>query len=120
MKYRQLDANGDYQFGHGLQNFVTKREAVAQAIKTRLWLLYGEWWEDQEDGLPLFERILASSGSDRNREVVDAIIRDRIEGTEGVINVISYESDYRDRIYTFTALVNTLYGEVTVTNEEAS
>lgn len=119
MKYRQLDADGDYTFGHGLQNFLTRREAVAQAIKTRLGLLYSEWWEDQEDGLPLFERILTSSGSAQNREVVDGIIRDRIEGTKGVLNVTGFESSLENRIYSFTATVDTIYGELTVSNEEA-
>lgn len=116
MKYRTLDKNWDYTFGHGLQNYLKGSEAVAQAIKSRLWLLYGEWWEDREDGLPLFERILATSGSDANIDAVNGIIRDRIEGTEGVLNVISFESDYKDRIYSFTARVNTRYGELTITN----
>ena len=51
MQYRILDENGDYTLG---QNSMKKdKEAVAQAIQTRLGLLYGQWWENTEDGLPL-------------------------------------------------------------------
>lgn len=118
MRYRRLDDNWDYTFGNGLQNFLTEREAVAQAIKSRLLLLYSEWWEDQEDGLPLFQKILANSGSPANIEAVDIIFRDRISGTKDVVSVASYESEFRDRKYYFTAVVNTTYGEIFLSNKE--
>ena len=54
MIYRMLDADGDYVFGRSKHAYLEGVEAVAQAIKTRLLLLYAEWWEDREDGLPLF------------------------------------------------------------------
>ena len=57
MKNRRLTDNWDYTFGHGINDYLTGVEAVAQAIKSRLLLLYHEWWEDLEDGLPLFEKI---------------------------------------------------------------
>ncbi len=116
MIYRQLDDNGDYIFGRGKQAYLSGVEACAQAIKTRLLLLYAEWWEDLEDGLPLFEQILASPGSDRNIQAVDLIFKDRIVNTTGVQSLASYESNYENRQYKFTCVVETQYGELVVSN----
>ena len=118
MKYRRLDENWDYVFGHGKNDYLEGREAVGQAVKSRLLLLYGEWWEDQEDGLPLFERILASSGSDANKQAVDIIFARRIGDTTGVLNVSWYDSsfDRNKRAYSFSCRVDTVYGELYVSN----
>lgn len=116
MIYRRLDANYDYVFGQNQQNFVSDVEAVAQAIMTRLKLLYSEWWENEADGLPLWQSILGTTG--KNIRAVDGIIRERIVGTAKVTSIESFSSDFdsETRAYTFTAVVNTAYGQVTVTN----
>ena len=118
MIYRMLDEGGDYVFGRGKHAYLEGAEAVAQAIKTRLLLLYAEWWEDREDGLPLWERILGSSGSDENLRAVDAIFTERISGTKGVIAITGYNSSFdRDaRKYSFLAVVQTIYGAVLVSS----
>jgi hypothetical protein len=112
MKYRELDENGDYTFGR--KKFLKGREAVAQAIVTRMYLLYGEWWENLEDGLPLFERILGAYGGDEIRPAIDLIISDRILGTENVTEILEYESTYDTtaRSYSATCTVDTAFGEV--------
>lgn len=46
MIYRRLSKDWDYTFGNGTSNYIKGAEAVAQAIKSRLLLLYGEWWEE--------------------------------------------------------------------------
>ena len=56
MKYRKQLANGDYSFGNNIQDFYTGQEAIAQAIKTKILLFYGEWWEDISQGIPMFFR----------------------------------------------------------------
>lgn len=118
MKVRRLDVNWDYCFGRGQQNYISGVDAVGQAIKQRLLLLYSEWWEDLEDGLPLWEKILGTSGGPENRQAVDIIIRDRISGTEGVQSVISFESTFEKRIYKFSASIETIYGTLEMNNEE--
>jgi hypothetical protein len=114
--YRRLDSNGDYTFGQSKQNFLSDINAVAQAILTRLRLLKGEWWEDTTEGLPLFQQILGTRGT--NKKVVDSLIRSRILDTTGVSGIETYEStfDGETRAYTFTATVNTDYGSTTITN----
>ncbi len=36
MRYRKLDANGDYSFGGNSNNFLTDKEAVRQAVTVML------------------------------------------------------------------------------------
>lgn len=112
MKYRALDKNDDYSFGRRL--FLTGREAVGQAILTRMRLLYAEWWENLEDGLPLFEKILGSYGGDDVRQAVDLIISERIQGTRDVKEITHYESTFENRRYEAFCAVNTVYGTATV------
>src|SRR5260363_163740 len=51
MRYRRLDAAGDYAFGRGLSDFEQDTpEAVAQAVKTRLALRFGDWFLDTSRG----------------------------------------------------------------------
>ena len=112
MKYRTLDENGDSTFGS--RKFLTGREAVAQAIVTRLRLLYGEWWENTADGLPLWNQILSAYGGNAVRDTVDLIISERIQGTNNVTALVSYESNFdpQTREYTAYCVVNTVFGEV--------
>ncbi len=110
MQYRILDENGDYTLG---QNSMKKdKEAVAQAIQTRLGLLYGQWWENTEDGLPLFEKILAAYGD--NKEMIDILISERIAQTKDVKEIKSYQSSFQNRVYTANCVVETVYGTVLI------
>jgi hypothetical protein len=119
MKYRRLDADGDYVFGSGTNDFLQDTNAVAQAIKTRLLLLYGEWWEDTEGGFPLWQKILGKSGSAKNRNIIDGLIKSRILDTENVSSIDSFSSTWNatTRAYEFTANVTDAWGNTTtVTN----
>jgi hypothetical protein len=102
MKYRKLDENDDYTFGfcvnqaksHGRRDeFYYDTEAVAQAVKTRLLLLYGEWWEDTSDGTPLFEEVLGHRfRSDGRPAMVDLVFSERITATQGVSEITFFDS----------------------------
>ena len=116
MKYRRLDENGDYVFGSGSNNFVIDLEAVAQAVMTRLKLLRGEWWENLEEGLPLWQEILGSSGSNEHLTYVDNLITQRIFNTPGVTAILDYEGIWNSstRQYRFNSKINTSYSETTI------
>jgi hypothetical protein len=111
MIYRALTKDGDYSFGASRQNFLQGAEAAAQAILTRLKLLRGEWWEDLSDGLPLWQEMI---GKRQPKEFVDSLVLERIAGTPNVREIVEYESSWDNefRRYTFTARVNTAFGEI--------
>ncbi|EKH5089394.1 hypothetical protein O5Q68_004428, partial [Salmonella enterica] len=53
MRYRREDAEGDYTFGCGDDTWlINSPEAVAQAVKTRFALWYGQWFLDKTEGTP--------------------------------------------------------------------
>ena len=111
IKYRRLDSNGDYVFGSNQQSFITGVDAVSQAIKTRLKLLKGEWWEDENEGLPLFQNILGQPGTAQNLQSADLLIRDVISSTPDVTAIKDYKGLYNNRSYSVSCTVDTKYGE---------
>lgn len=112
MRYRRLDSEGDYTFGAGGADMLIDIEACAQSIRTRLWLLFWEWWEDLTDGLPLFQKILAQ----RDINVASEAIRNRILSTPHVRDIIYFSADWdnEQRHLLISCVVDTDYGQVTV------
>lgn len=111
MRYRRLDADRDMTFGQGLLNFlIDSREAVAQAVLTRLLLLRGEWFVDLTEGTPYATEVLGY----HTRGTRDAAIRARILGTPGVVTITAYSSTLIDRAFSVTATLDTIFGQTTV------
>lgn len=112
MRYRALDANGDYQFGQNdAQFFVDVPDAVAQALATRFDLRAGEWYLNLLEGTPYSSGILGENTAGS----YDQIIKDRILNTQGVRQILDYSSS-RDanRKLTVTAKVLTIYAQTPV------
>jgi hypothetical protein len=102
-----LDENGDMIMRNG-QAYIEASEAVQQACATRLRLLIYEWWEDTQDGVPYWQQIIAS----RNIDEALRIIKRRIEGTDHVIAIVSFNHDWDNerRILKIQAAVQSTYG----------
>jgi len=113
MRYRKLDAAGDYTFGNQQADFHRDSpEAAAQAVRTRLLLDKGEWFIDTADGTPWDREVLG----ERTVGTRDAAIKKRILGTTGVTQIDSYDSafDPNTRRLTVTVTITTLYGQTTI------
>lgn len=112
MRYRALDADGDMTFGQGGLNFlVNEPAAVAQAVKTRLRLDEGEWFLDLTEGTPYETQVLGYG----TRQTRDVAIRDRILGTPGLTDIVTYSSSVDvARKFTVNGTANTLYGEAPI------
>ncbi|WP_283603381.1 hypothetical protein [Serratia proteamaculans] len=116
MRYRKEGDSDDYTFGQGDNTFLTNTpEAVAQAVKTRFELWAGEWFLDVTEGTPYREAILGKHKS----AAYNMAVRERILGTQGVSEILTFTTEYNPdtRRVIFTATINTLYGEATVTSE---
>lgn len=108
MRYRKLDADGDYVFGGQQADFYKDvPEAVAQAVLTRLRLYRGEWFLDITEGTPLDQIIGKYTAG-----TYDAAIRQRILGTQGVTALAAYSSDFNPdtRKLSVSATITTQYG----------
>lgn len=109
MKYRRLDAAGDYSFGSGNRDFLQDTpETVAQAVLTRLRLFRAEWFLDTEEGTPYQAAILGKN----NKSTADAALRERILGTQGVEELTAFDSvlDVELRTLSVSATIETIYG----------
>lgn len=112
MIYRKLDENGDYVFGRNQNNYISDAAAVNQAVVTRLRQLIYEWWEDLEDGIPVWQKILGN----RNKQEAEQIIRDRIQKTKYVKSLLSFTPtwDNEKRTLLIEASVDTEFGPVQI------
>ena len=113
MRYRKLDVNGDYSFGHNGGDYLQNTpDTVAQAIKTRLCLWTGEWFLDTTYGVPYSSKVLGTG----TLESYNSAIREAILNTIGVLRVNSFFSwvDPNVRKAYVVATVDTIYGAVTI------
>lgn len=112
MKYRKLDASGDYVLGSGADFLQDTPETVSQAVRTRLALWTGEWFADISDGTPWDTEVLGKYTSLTR----DAVIKERILGTAGVVSIDEYTSifDGNTRALSVVATITTAYGTTTV------
>lgn len=128
MRYRRLDEDHDYCFGRGTKDYLEDSygnpEAIQQAIKTMLLLFLGEWWENTQEGLPLWQKILGQRI--KSKDVIDNIIVKRIRelklpnGNNAIKNVSSVSSTYNSttRAYSFSCVVDTAFGKLLVSNKD--
>lgn len=116
MRYRREDADGDYTFGQGDNTWlINSPDAVAQAVKTRFALWYGQWFLDTTEGTPWIQSVLGK----QKPEIYNMAIRQRILDTSGVNSITSFDTTVNGttRRVTFTATIDTIYGTTTVTSE---
>lgn len=115
MKYRREDQD-DYTFGKGEGTFLTdSAECVAQAIKTRLQLWYGQWFLDTTEGTPWMQSLMGK----RSSTAMELALRQRILATEGVKSILSFTVNFNPstRRMVITTTVETLFGQITLTSE---
>ena len=111
LTYRKLDEDGDYMIGMQGE-MLTGIDAMAQAIKTRLRTVRGEWWEGGDStALPYVYGIMGSKTL--SKDALDVQVIARIMDTIGVISVYDIHSELKDRRYSFQSKVKTVYGDTT-------
>lgn len=114
MTVRVISDDGDIATNG--QQFTTGRDEIAQTVKTRLGLFLGEYFRDITDGTPWFEQILGKGVNNNTRE---AVLRNRIARTPGVIRLTYFNADFdvELRKYSVTAGILTTEGmEMVIVN----
>ncbi len=113
MRYRKLDANGDYTFGQGQSDFWRDvPDAPAQAALTRLFLFQSDWFLDSREGMPWKTQVLGN----RTAATRDPTIRNHVLGSQGVTEITEYSStlDRDTRRFGVVMTISTIYGAAQV------
>lgn len=105
MKYRKLVDN-DYYFGASSNCYIDKDEAVAQAIKTKILLFYGEWWENIGLGIPMFQSVLGQTNPDTIKSSLSMLVEQRILEIEEVTSLSNIEVDCNRETRTISLIVD--------------
>lgn len=110
MIVRRIDKNHDMNFGHGIADMAIDAEAVAQNVKTRLYLLQEEWFLDVEAGVPWLQDIMVKPA---NLALAESIIKQTILDTQDVSEMVSFDMtlDRNTRKISISATVKTIYGD---------
>lgn len=107
------------QQGNSQSNFLSDLQAVTQILATRLRMFQGEWFLDLNDGTPMFQSILGSSGSEKNLQVITNLISARIRSSPFVTGITYISVLFQNRKLVYNATVSTQFGTVTVSNVPA-
>ena len=120
MKYRRITSSGDYSFGSGSKNYVDGNEAVAQAIRTKLLLFYGEWWENLGEGIPMFQSVLGQTNPETIKSSLSMLVEQRITEIKEVKSVKNIEIDYDKMNRTISMEVDVVTTSGEIVNVEVS
>ena len=108
MKYRkQEEYTNDYTFGYGVGNFYGGNKAVAQAIKTKILLFYGEWWENLGIGIPMFQSIIGQTNKNNVNIAAQSLLRKKILEVEEVTSIVSLTATVENRIFSCEVVCKT-------------
>ena len=87
---------------------------IAQSLRIRLLLFLGEWFLDTDEGVPFFQDVFKKNP---NLGAIEAALKQRILGTPGVTELISFSLEFNEsgRQLTVDFEANTTFGVVTIT-----
>lgn len=113
MIVRKLSNTHDMLFGHGLQDFLRDSEAVQQNVKTRIYLLKGEWFLDTDAGLPWLQEIMVKP---ENLQLFESLLKAEILETFGVKEITSFDLVFNRSTRVVTVSIISIFNdELTVT-----
>lgn len=106
MRVRALDANGDWTFGRGTNDYLVDLKAIEQNISTRLKSFLGDCFFDINAGIDWFGFL---GGKDQLG--LNLAVRAVILNTDGVtaLTQFSVELNHTTRLFTMTYGVTTVF-----------
>ena len=99
MRYRRLTENWDYSFGNNSRDYTTASSAVGYAIKSKLLLFYGEWWENLGIGIPMFQSFLGQKNTENLKGSLQLLIEQRIKEIPEVVSIGEVDIESNDRTF---------------------
>lgn len=107
MIFRNLDADGDWTFGRGKNDFLREQDAIGLNIKTRIMSWLNDCFFAMNEGIDWATRI----GSKNQKDLLDADLKRVILSSENVTGLLSFESSVLNRKYTADFSVETVFSK---------
>ena len=112
MLCRPLDADDDMRPVGNKNQMLSGKEAVLKAVKSRLHLLLGEWWENENLGFVVPSLIYEGIRTEEGRTMLVNYITAYIAQTPGVVAVRDVAGAVEGRALAYTCTIITEYGEI--------
>ena len=109
MIFRNLDAAGDWTFGHGRQDYLTRENAVAMNIRTRLQCFLNDCFWAMGFGIDWWN--LEGSKNPTAQVAILVATRTMLATSYGVVRITSVDvtTDLRTRLLTLFFETDTIY-----------
>lgn len=107
MIIRNLDEDGDWQFGRGKGCYISQNQAIGLNIKTRIYSWLNDCFFDLEAGIDWINRL----GSKNQRELLELDIRRIILQSAEVTGILSFDTTLIGRKFTANYSVETIYSQ---------
>lgn len=108
MIFRNLDANGDWTFGQGLDNYATKNNAIGLNIKTRILSWVGDCFFDIGAGIDWLNRL----GFKNRRLLLESDLRTIILKSFGIVGLIKFNTELNGRNFVANYSVNSTFTSI--------
>lgn len=114
MKIRKNDVNNDWCFGNSQADFyIDNNNAVAQDLKTKIQEWKNDFFANLQAGIDWRTRL----GYRKQKTSLDKDIKAIITNNENVLILSSYRSEIKEREFTLSFSVYTLYSSQPITIE---
>lgn len=113
MKIRPVDRDGDMMPIQYTDQLLDDADAVAQLVRDRISLLYGEWWEDEEIGFRIPEMFI-SNVRRGHVGMLEQYVSQYIAGTAGVQKVSNIQVTFENHKLTYSCRVTAGSGSAEV------
>lgn len=94
-----LDLEGDLLIENYDLKLIDELDQIIQNVSIRLRFFLGEWFLDNEAGIPYYEDFFIKAP---NQIRIESLIKEEILNTEGINEITSFESDFDSSLRTFS------------------
>lgn len=105
MIFRSLNANHDFTFGYGLQNYLTQDIAIGANINTRILSWLNDCFFDMGAGIDWVNRL----GSKNQQVLLANDLRRIVLQSYGVEGIVNFDIVVTGRAFKASYTVNTIY-----------
>jgi hypothetical protein len=114
MRAIKIDANRNPVISNARFVFVFDADAVAQNCDQAMRQQLGELNYDADKGIQYFDNIFTGNP---NFQRFEFQARRQLANVNGVNGIISFNFEFNDNILSYTAVISTIYGAITVANQ---